>query len=240
MDEEVLLSQEKEYDQFTQESKIDQLIRKGFIYKVYSLLLIQLGITFGFVVLANEIKSIMIFILSHYFIYILMILVPFIILIYFTSKPEKARQVPINYILLFIFCLAEAYTLARFTIYFQRSSIYFSMLLTLIAVLTLTIYAFKTEKDFSMKGGTLFVVLVTLIIGELINIFFFRLKILYVIFNIISLGLFSVYIIHDTQLIIGNKSYKLSEDDYILGVINLYLDIIIIFLDILSFSGESK
>ena len=240
MEEEVLLSQEKEYDQFTQESKIDQLIRKGFIYKVYSLLLIQLGITFGFVVLANEIKSIAIFILSHYYIYILMIIVPFIILIYFAVKPEKARQVPINYILLFIFCLSEAYTLVRFTIYFKRSSIYFSMLLTLIAVLTLTIYAYKTEKDFSMIGGTLFVILVTLIIGEIINILFFRLKILYVIFNLISLGLFSLYLIHDTQLIIGNKTMKLSEDDYILAVINLYLDIIILFIDLLSLFGSRR
>ena len=240
MDEEVLLSQEKEYDQIIQESKIDQLIRKGFIYKVYSLLLIQLGITFGFVVLANEIKSIAIFILSHYYIYILMIIVPFIILIYFAVKPEKARQVPINYILLFIFCLSEAYTLVRFTIYFQRRSIYFSMLLTLIAVLALTIYAYKTEKDFSMIGGTLFVILVTLIIGEIINILFFRLKILYVIFNLISLGLFSLYLIHDTQLIIGNKTMKLSEDDYILAVINLYLDIIILFIDILSLFGGRR
>jgi FtsH-binding integral membrane protein len=240
MDEEVLLSQEKEYDQIIQESKIDQLIRKGFIYKVYSLLLIQLGITFGFVVLANEIKSIAIFILSHYYIYILMIIVPFIILIYFAVKPEKARQVPINYILLFIFCLSEAYTLVRFTIYFQRRSIYFSMLLTLIAVLALTIYAYKTEKDFSMIGGTLFVILVTLIIGEIINILFFRLKILYVIFNLISLGLFSLYLIHDTQLIIGNKTMKLSEDDYILAVINLYLDIIILFIDILSLFGDRR
>ena len=240
MDEEVLLSQEKEYDQIIQESKIDQLIRKGFIYKVYSLLLIQLGITFGFVVLANEIKSIAIFILSHYYIYILMIIVPFIILIYFAVKPEKARQVPINYILLFIFCFAEAYTLVRFTIYFQRRSIYFSMLLTLIAVLALTIYAYKTEKDFSMIGGTLFVILVTLIIGEIINILFFRLKILYVIFNLISLGLFSLYLIHDTQLIIGNKTLKLSEDDYILAVINLYLDIIILFIDILSLFGDRR
>ena len=91
-----------------------------------------------------------------------------------------------------------------------------------------------------MIGGTLFVILVTLIIGEIINILFFRLKILYVIFNLISLGLFSLYLIHDTQLIIGNKTMKLSEDDYILAVINLYLDIIILFIDILSLFGDRR
>ena len=230
----------EEENEYVIESKIDNLIRKGFIHKVYSLLLIQLAITFGFVVLANEIKIISHFIISHFVIYILMVFVPFIILIYFIIKPEKARQVPINYILLFIFCFSEAYTLARFTFGFKKQSIYFSMLLTLIAVLTLTIYAFKTKKDFTVLGGTLFVILALLIIGELLNIFIFKVKLLYLIYNILGIGLFSVYIIHDTQLIIGGKTFQLSEDDYILAVINLYLDIIILFIDILSACGKRQ
>ena len=63
----------------------------------------------------------------------------------------------------------------------------------------------------------------------------FRLSILYIFLNILGIGLFSLYLIYDIQLIEGNQKYKLSEDDYILGVIMLYLDIINLFLYILSF-----
>lgn len=234
-----LLNENEEQIKKTEELKIDQLIKKGFIYKVYSLLLIQLALTFGFVVMGNEIKALSNFLLNHFIIYIIIVFIPLIILIYFIYKPEKTRQVPLNYILLFVFTLSEGYTLTRFTLDFQKKSIYFSMLLTLIAVLTLTIYAYKTKKDFTLLGGTLWVFLTLLIIGEIINLFL-RIKLLYFIFNIIGICLFSVYIIYDTQLIIGNKNNKLSEDDYILAVINLYLDIIILFIDLLSVFGQRK
>ena len=52
--------------------------------------------------------------------------------------------------------------------------------------------------------------------------------------DIFSVFLFSLYIIYDTQLILGNKSLSISEDDYILAVINLYLDIINLFIHILQ------
>jgi FtsH-binding integral membrane protein len=46
--------------------------------------------------------------------------------------------------------------------------------------------------------------------------------------------LFAGYVLYDTQLIIGNKSNKFTEEDYILAAMNLYLDIINIFLEILK------
>ena len=45
--------------------------------------------------------------------------------------------------------------------------------------------------------------------------------------------LFGVYLIFDTQLIMGGKRYELSIDDYVVGALILYLDIIMIFLYLL-------
>ena len=104
------------------------------------------------------------------------------------------------------------------------------MLLTLVAVLVLTIYAFITQRDFSTLGGILWVSLLMLIIGNIINFYFFRHSLLKCTLQIIGIILFSFYLIYDTQLIVGNKSSVLSEDNYILAVIMLYLDIINLFL----------
>ena len=60
------------------------------------------------------------------------------------------------------------------------------------------------------------------------------------IYNIIysSLGaiIFSFYIVYDTQLIIGgkHKKYQYNQDEYIFAALNLYLDIINLFLYILD------
>ena len=45
--------------------------------------------------------------------------------------------------------------------------------------------------------------------------------------------LFGVYLIFDTQLVMGGKRYELCIDDYVVGTLILYLDIIMIFLYLL-------
>lgn len=51
--------------------------------------------------------------------------------------------------------------------------------------------------------------------------------------------IFGLYLIFDTQLILGKGRHKLSIDDYVLGALILYIDIIMIFIYILSLAGSS-
>ena len=51
---------------------------------------------------------------------------------------------------------------------------------------------------------------------------------------LISVVLFSLYIIYDTQVIMGDKQEMLQLDDYILGAFMIYTDIITIFLQLLK------
>lgn len=50
--------------------------------------------------------------------------------------------------------------------------------------------------------------------------------------------LFGIYLIIDTQLIIGGKRLELSLDDYVIGALILYMDIIQIFLYLLQMMGR--
>ena len=50
-----------------------------------------------------------------------------------------------------------------------------------------------------------------------------------------------VYIVYDTQLMIGGKhKYSLDPEEYVFAALNLYLDIINLFLYLLSIIGASK
>ena len=44
----------------------------------------------------------------------------------------------------------------------------------------------------------------------------------------------SIYLIYDTQLIIGGKSRQISIDDYIFAAMSLYVDMIRLFMEILK------
>lgn len=46
-------------------------------------------------------------------------------------------------------------------------------------------------------------------------------------------GIYSVYILIDTQLVLGGKNKELTLDNYVLGAMILYVDIIQLFLKIL-------
>ena len=53
--------------------------------------------------------------------------------------------------------------------------------------------------------------------------------------------IFSLYLIYDTQIMLGGKhKYSLSPEEYIFAALNLYLDIINLFLYLLSIFGSSS
>ena len=93
-----------------------------------------------------------------------------------------------------------------------------------------------TRKDYTAFGGFLFTALIVLIFASILEIFFpiplLRLLLIY-----FSLMIFSIYLIYDVQLVIGDRGKKFSEDDYILAALNIYLDIVNIFLELLKIFG---
>ena len=53
--------------------------------------------------------------------------------------------------------------------------------------------------------------------------------------------IFSFYIIYDTQMMMGGAhKYSVSPEEYIFAALNLYLDIINLFMYILMIIGSSK
>jgi len=105
-------------------------------------------------------------------------------------------------------------------------------------VIALTLYAIFTKTDFTACGGTVTVMGTTLF--QLAYIMFFLGLKSDFIFNIIGVFFFGLYKVYDTQLIVGDsrRKYSINKDDYILGAMLLYLDIIRIFLFLLRIFGK--
>jgi len=112
-------------------------------------------------------------------------------------------------------------------------------LITAAMVVGLTVYAFTTKSDFTFLGPALFVVGFALCAFGII-LMFTHSKTLYLIYCFLAVILFGFYLIFDTQLIIGGHHYELNEEEYIVGAMILYLDIINLFIYVLRILGESN
>ena len=52
---------------------------------------------------------------------------------------------------------------------------------------------------------------------------------------------FSLYLVYDTQLMLGGKhKYALSPEEYIFAALNIYLDVVYLFMFILMIVGGSR
>ena len=102
-------------------------------------------------------------------------------------------------------------------------------------VIGLTVYAVYTKTDFTMCGGLLFVfgfvfmtatLFAAVLGGPTMNLGL----------SIVGVILFSFYLVYDTQMIVGGKhrQFQFDKDRYVLASVALYLDIINLFLYILS------
>lgn len=109
-----------------------------------------------------------------------------------------------------------------------------------VVCLGLTIFAMQTKWDFTVLSGSLFALLMALMMFGILALFIPS-KTLYIFYASLGAALFSVYLVFDVQLIMGGKhKYAISPEEYIFAALNLYLDIINIFLYILAIIGGSN
>lgn len=205
------------------------------------ILAVQLSITAAAVAYSCLSPGFPVFAKSHMYLYVVAFAVSLITLYSLVCYPELSRSVPTNYILLFLFTFAESYLVANMTMLFTPTTVLLASLLTAAIVIALTIYAFKTETDFTYAGGALFVVLSAVIVVSLFAMFI-QSKILDLLIAFVSACLFGMYLIYDTQLIIGGegKAAAYSLDDYVLAAMNVYIDIIQLFIEILRLIGSRR
>jgi len=109
-----------------------------------------------------------------------------------------------------------------------------AFVITLGVFVVLTLFTMQSRADWSWLGAPLVACLWCLILfGIICGIFGFRTGFLYSLFGAI---VFSLFIIYDTYMITKRYGY----DDYVIASIELYLDIVNLFLFILALLGRKK
>ncbi|XP_033246048.1 protein lifeguard 1 [Drosophila miranda] len=217
----------------------DGSIRRGFIRKVYLILMSQLVATFGAVSIFVFNDNVKMYALQNRWVFFVALFLMLATLLGLVCSESLRRQTPMNFIFLGGFTVAQSLLLGVSACRFAPTEVLMAVGITAAVCLALTLFAMQTKYDFTMMGGLLITLLVILLIFGLVAVFVGG-SMLTLIYASVSAFLFSMYLIYDTQLMMGGgHRYSISPEEYIFAALNLYLDIINIFIDILAIIGSS-
>ena len=218
-------------------------IRHGFIRKVYSLLFTLLCVTFGVGYATSswvgKIASGSSSDSSRQLFGVLMIasFIAYIGLAVVASCfPAVLRKSPQNYCILGGFSVTLGFMLGITTAAYSLDVVLGAAGLTAVIVASLTAFAFQTKYDFTGKASYIFGISVALFCVMIMSIFFRGNSVVATVVAALTLIAFSIFLVYDTQLIVGGKhrQNELSVDDYAAATLLLYLDIINIFQALLK------
>lgn len=207
-------------------------IRMGFLRKVYGILSAQILLTTITAALFMSSQTIIDFVQQSQWMLLVAIIGSLGLLI---ALMVYRQETPTNYILLALFTLFEAYSVGVVVTFYEVHSVIEAFMLTFAVTSALTVYTLQSKRDFSSMRAGLFAALWILIIAGMLQLFFPS----PMMDKAIGVGgafVFSLFIIFDTHMLM----HKHSPEEYIVASVNLYLDILNLFLHILRILGERK
>jgi hypothetical protein len=219
----------------------DEKVRAGFVQKVYGILTVQLVITFMVAFPIQRMGPEWVR-MNKSMVQVAMFTSLAAVLGVSCCCAQVARQVPYNYMFLLLVTVCEAVIVGFVSAMYTAQSVMISVVLTGGIFACLTIYAFTSKTDFTGMGGYLMAGLCGLMLTSFVCIFFPYSPMTQKVMGGLGAILFSFYIVYDTQLICGgkHKTHEFGVDDYVFAALNIYLDIINLFLYLLSLFGDRE
>ncbi|RNA43099.1 lifeguard 1-like, partial [Brachionus plicatilis] len=198
---------------------------------------LQLLITVAITALFVFLKPVKIFFYSNSWILWVALGCTLAIMIVLVCCESVSRKYPINIILLMVFTVFESILVGAISAVYSINTVFIALGITSVVVIALTIFAFQTKIDFTGYGIYLFVFAIVLFVFGIVAAIL-RSQILNILYAALGAGLFSFYLVFDTQLMLGgNHKNSISPEDYIFAALNIYVDIINLFLMILRLVG---
>ena len=199
------------------------LVRRTYGLVFLSVLVTMLGAAFAFTQ-----QGVMEASLRHPFIMMLVMFAPLIL------AQRNARTFPKNVLFTFI----EGVFIAPFLAFAEQNApgtVSQAAMLTFAAFGGLTLYALVSRRDFSAWGSFFAVGLIVLFVAMLINMFVASVAASLWI-SAVGVLVFSGLLVFDTWRIM--RSNQFGQDDYVFAAVQIYLDLLNMFLFILSLLGN--
>lgn len=214
-------------------------LQRGFVWKVYGLLTVQLIFTLMIMVPFLVVSEFQEFVRDNP----MLVWIPVSVLLFLvccvSCFPDVSRKFPVNYVFLFSLTVMEALLLGIISAVTHKITVLVAIGVTVGLCMMLTIFAVATTIDFT--GWGIFAVAV-LIVLTLVAPGALLMNLPWLTTGLLAAGLAvaAFLLILDTQRILCNRhqSFKFGVDEYVLAVLCLYLDIVGIFSYVLQLLGN--
>ncbi|KAM9807093.1 glutamate receptor, ionotropic, N-methyl D-aspartate-associated protein 1b (glutamate binding) [Syngnathus typhle] len=217
----------------------NKTIRRAFIRKVFLVLTAQLTVTFTFVMVFTFVAQIKFYARQNFWPYIVAYVIFFASVCAISCFGDLRRKHPWNLIALSILTLSLSYMVGMIASYHETDVVVIALGITAVVCFTVVIFSLQTKYDFTSCYGVMFVCLVVLILFGLLCIIMQN-KVLHIFYAGLGALLFTCFLAVDTQLLLGNKKLSLHPEEYVFAALNLYMDVINIFLYILTIVGRAR
>eukprot|EP01025_Chloroclados_australasicus_P008019 TRINITY_DN1274_c0_g1_i1.p1 TRINITY_DN1274_c0_g1~~TRINITY_DN1274_c0_g1_i1.p1 ORF type:complete len:284 (-),score=8.02 TRINITY_DN1274_c0_g1_i1:321-1070(-) len=233
---------EKGHFSSSYENNWEQEVRKGFIRKVFGILSLQLAFTTLVSTIFIAAEPVRTYVRSPQGVWTFWLawVVALVMIVVMACFENARRKHPTNLILLGAFTVAESYLVGVISAQFDTEIVLLAFGITAAITISLTLFATQTKYDFTVCGGLLLGVLIGFLLTVLLGSLFFRDRIWVAIISGFGAFLFSAYLVFDIQLVMGGRKYEIGPDEYVFAALNIYLDIINIFIYILQLLQASR
>ncbi|XP_074857086.1 protein lifeguard 3-like [Carettochelys insculpta] len=218
----------------------DRSVRHAFIRKVYTIISVQLLVTVGIIAVFTFYSPVRTFVQRNVAVYYASYAVFLVTYLVLACCQGPRRRFPWNIILLSLFTLAMAFMTGTIASMYSTKAVLIAMVITAIVTIIVTVFCFQTKVDFTSCAGLLCVLLVVLFLTSIVTTIVLCYKYvpwLQMVFAALGTVVFTLFLAYDTQLLLGNRQYALSPEDYISGALEIYVDIIYIFWFLLRLVG---
>lgn len=216
-----------------QEGGLHGKARLGFIRKVFGIVCAELLFTALWVTLVYNNTALRSFVVNSYYLGIFFAVITFVGTLALALSRTLSRTVPINYYITVAVIFSMAWSVSYFTAFFPASTVMMAAVATCSAVVGITFYAWTSNAQYNYAKAFLYSSL-SILAFQLFAMFFLAPDVynfwISVLFAISS----SIAILYHTQAIIGKKTMKYSQDEYICAAMNLYIEIIQLFIELVK------
>ena len=223
----------------TRVSNLTKIINT-YIEKVYFWLFIGLIITSITAYVVSTVPDIYNVILGNDIVFFGLLVAQFLAIV---SIVAFIKRIPDNLaeITFGLYCFLTGLTLSSIFLEFSIYSIAYVVLVTAAMFGFMSLYGYVTKTDLTSVGNIATMALVGVILALIVNLFLMN-SVLDTVLSILGVMIFCAFAAHDTQKI---KSTLMENGEdlikkEILGALNLYLDFVNLFLDLLDLLGKRR
>ncbi|HIR48993.1 MAG TPA: Bax inhibitor-1/YccA family protein [Candidatus Faecimonas gallistercoris] len=203
--------------------------------KMFTWLFIGLLITFasGYALSMNELMMLQVLSIGIFPIAIIEIVIAFVL----GLRLQKMNPLTTK-ILYIVYSVLTGITFSTIFVAFQMGSLLSIFIISAIIFGLLAFYGYTTKKDLTKLGTIIFIGLIGILIGSLLNMFIFKSAAMDTGLAIIGVLVFVGYIAYDVNKVKHLAAYVGEEKAAVYGAFQLYLDFINLFIRLLQLFGK--